>query len=391
VSSPPLAGVRVLEYAQYVAGPLCGVVLGDLGADVIKVEPPAGDGYRSVMPIAPGLGRYFVPLNRGKRSVVLDLKTVAGRERSSALVERADILIHNYTPARASAFGLDWETVHAARPDLVVGVVSSFGDAGPLAGTPAYDLVAQARSGLLTAHAGPGDSVPVRAGGIPLADLTAGYLLATEVLAALVASRVSGAGRLVDVSLLAAALAVQVQDLVWLEGEASAEARTATPHDLAARADEIGGGLAMNPYYRCYQARDGFVAVACLNVAQRRAFADLFDADDPTIDAPDLVPDEPEVLETKRRLTAEIERTIAGDSADALLERLSSAGVPASPVLVRESVHADEQVRASGLVGTVDQPGLGAVRMLRSLVGDRPAVPAPELGADTEAVLGALT
>jgi crotonobetainyl-CoA:carnitine CoA-transferase CaiB-like acyl-CoA transferase len=388
--APPLAGVRVLEYAQYVAGPLCGVVLGDLGADVVKVEPPAGDGYRHVMPVAPGLGRYFVPLNRGKRSVVLDLKAEDGRERSRALVSRADVVIHNYTATRAAAFGLDWESLHAAMPGLVVGVVTSFGESGPLAGTPAYDLVAQARSGLLTAHAGPGDTVPVRAGGIPLADLTAGYLLAIEVLAALAAARASGVGRLVDVSLLAAALAAQVQDLVWLEGEAGESARTATADDLAARAEEIGGGLAMNPYYRCYEARDGFVAVACLNVAQRRAFAALFDMDDPTIEAPDLVPDDPEVLALKRRLTGEIERSVAGDSVAALLGRLEAAGVPASPVLVRESVHADPQVQASGLVAAVDQPGLGPVQMLRSLVGSGSAAPAPELGADTEAVLGAL-
>jgi len=382
--------VRVLEYAQYVAGPLCGVVLGDLGAEVIKVEPPAGDGYRYVMPVAPGLGRYFVPLNRGKRSVVLDLKTDEGRSRSALLIEGADIVIHNYAPARAASFGLDWATLQAAKPELVVGVVSSFGGSGPLAGTPAYDLVAQARSGLLTAHAGPGDTVPVRAGGIPLADLTAGYLLATEVLAALVAARVSGIGRLVDVSLLAAALAVQVQDLVWLDGEADQEARIAGVADLGARADEIGSGLAMNPYYRCYEASDGFVAVACLNVVQRRAFANLFQVNDPTIEAPDLVPDDPGILDVKRRLTAEIEQAIADDAASTLLERLASAGVPASPVLVRESVHADEQVLASGLVATVDQPGLGQVQMLRSLVGRRSLEAAPELGADTDAVLGAL-
>ena len=234
MTAPPLAGVRVLEYAQYVAGPLCGVVLRDLGADVIKVEPPAGDGYRHVMPVAPGLGRYFVPLNRGKRSVVLDLKTENGREQSQSLVASADIVIHNYAPARAASFGLDWEGLHAAKRNLVVGV-TSFGDSGPLAGTPAYDLVAQARSGLLTAHAGPGDTVPVRAGGIPLADLTAGYLLAAELLAALVAARTSGAGRLVDVSLLAAANDVQVQDLVCLVGEAGDEASTGTAADVAVR------------------------------------------------------------------------------------------------------------------------------------------------------------
>ena len=386
----PLAGVRVFEYAQYVAGPLCGVVLGDLGAEVVKVEPPAGDGYRYVMPVAPGLGRYFIPLNRGKRSVVLDLKTDEGRARSASLLESADIVVHNYAPERAHAFGLGWDALHAAHPALVVGVVTSFGRSGPLAGAPAYDLVAQARSGLLTSHAGPGDTVPVRAGGIPLADLTAGYLLASAVLAALVSARGSGVGELVDVSLLSAALAVQVQDLVWLEGETEEATRTATSADLAARADEIGGGLAMNPYYRCYETQDGFVAVACLNIAQRRAFLELFGLDDPTVEAPDLVPEDADVLGEKQRLTAGIERALAGEPSARALERLATAGVPASPVVVRETVHADAQVRASNLVAGVTQPGLGEVRMLRSLVGSRSLEPAPILGADTKTVLAEL-
>jgi crotonobetainyl-CoA:carnitine CoA-transferase CaiB-like acyl-CoA transferase len=383
--------VRVVEYAQYVAGPLCGVLLHDFGAEVIKVEPPAGDGYRYVMPVAPVLGRYFVPLNRGKRSVVLDLKTEEGRARSAELLATADVVLHNYPPERAADFGLDAETLLAARPELVIGVVTSFGRTGPLAGSPAYDLVAQARSGLLTSHAGPGDTVPVRAGGIPMADLTAGYLLASSVLAALVAARTTGAGSVVDGSLLAAALAVQVQDLVWLEGEHGGDARTATRADLAARAAEIADGNAMNPYYRCYATGDGFLAVACLNVAQRRAFLALFGLEDATVEAPDVVPSDARVLAAKRDLTAEIERRIGAESAATWLERLAVAGVPASPVLVRESVQADEQVAAAGLLAEVDQPGLGPVRMLRTLAGGGgEAEPAPLLGADTDAVLGEL-
>jgi crotonobetainyl-CoA:carnitine CoA-transferase CaiB-like acyl-CoA transferase len=114
--SAPLEGLRVAEYAQYVAGPLCGVLLADLGAEVVKVEPPGGDGYRHVLPVAPGLGRYFVPLNRGKRSLVLDLKTDEGRRRSSRLLGSADVVLHNYPPERARRLGLDWETVHAPLP-----------------------------------------------------------------------------------------------------------------------------------------------------------------------------------------------------------------------------------------------------------------------------------
>jgi crotonobetainyl-CoA:carnitine CoA-transferase CaiB-like acyl-CoA transferase len=391
--SRPLEGIRVVEAAQYVAGPLCGLLLSDLGADVIKVEPPAGDGYRFVMPVAPGLGRFFVPLNRGKRSVVLDLKTAEGRERLQLLLGTADIALHNAPPERAEAFGLRWEALHAAHPALVLGVVSSFGEVGPLAGVPAYDLVAQARSGLLTAHASPGDEVPVRAGGIPMADLTAGFLLSSAVLAALVRARGTGAGERADVSLLAAALAVQVQDLVWLPGEPDGPARTATRADLTARAAEIAGGVAMNPYYRCFETADGFLAVACLNLAQRQAFLDLFGLEDETVDAPDLVPGDQAVLQGKETVTGEIAARIAGEPSETWQARLAAAGVPCGPVLTRETVPGDEQVRAAGLIGRVTQEGLGEVSLLGSLLGadgQGALRGAPRLGEHTDEVLGAL-
>ena len=393
--SLPLAGVRVVEYAQYVAGPLCGVLLADLGADVVKVEPPGGDGYRHVMPIAPEIGRYFVPLNRGKRSVVLDLKSDDGLAASGRLLRRADVVLHNFPRERARRFALDWEDVHAACPALVVGRISSFGTSGPLADAPAYDLIAQARAGLLTAHGARGDAVPVRAGGIPMADLTAGFLLATGVLAALVRARETGKGELVDVSLLAAALAVQLQDLVWLDGETDGDTLAADRAQLDARADEIAGGVAMNPYYRCFETSDGFVAVACLNLAQREAFLELFDLDDATIHAPDLVPSKPSVLAAKKELTARIAASFTERSTDEWIGALVSAGVPCGRVQQRESVYADPQVVAERLVGRIDQQGLGSLQLLAPFIrvgGEvRGASPAPSLGAHTDAVLGELS
>ena len=395
MSTLPLDGVRVVEYAQYVAGPLCGVLLADLGADVVKVEPPAGDGYRYVMPTAPGIGRYFVPLNRGKRSVVVDLKTGEGLAMSARLLASADLVLHNFPSTRVDRFGLGWDTVHAAHPRVVVGRVTSFGTSGPLADAPAYDLIAQARAGLLTAHASRGDAVPVRAGGIPMADLTAGFLLATGVLAALVRARETGEGELVDVSLLAAALAVQLQDLVWLGSErADGESLRVERAHLDARADEIAGGVAMNPYYRCFEASDGFVAVACLNVPQRRAFLSLFELDDPTIEAPDLVPDDPTVLAAKEDVTERIAHLFAERSVADWIARLEAVGVPCGPVQRREGVGGDPQIAAEGLVGEIDQPGLGAVRLLAPFVrvgGGSPAPSAaPSLGEHTDLVLGEL-
>ncbi len=391
----PLEGVRVVEYAQYVAGPLCGVLLADLGAEVVKVEPPAGDGYRHVLPAAPGVGRYFVPLNRGKRSVLVDLKTDEGLATSTRLLASADVVVHNFPPDRAGRFGLEWDRLHAAHPRLVVGRVTSFGTSGPLAGAPAFDLVAQARAGLLTAHASRGDAVPVRAGGIPMADLTAGFLLATGVLAALVRARDSGSGELVDVSLLAAALAVQLQDLVWPAGEADAESvALADRAHLEARAAEIASGVAMNPYYRCFEAADGFVAVACLNIVQRRAFLGLLGLEDATVDAPDLVPDDEERLAAKEGVTAAVARAFQERSVEEWLARLGDAGVPCGRVQQRETVYADPQVAAEGLVAEVAQPGLGPTVLLAPpiRVGGRSAdaAPAPALGADTEAVLAEL-
>ncbi len=389
----PLEGVRVVEYAQYVAGPLCGVLLADLGADVVKVEPPAGDGYRHVLPAAPGIGRYFVPLNRGKRSVVVDLKSDEGLATSERLLASADVVLHNFPRERAERFGLGWEALHTAHAKVVVGRVTSFGTTGPLADAPAYDLIAQARAGLLTAHASRGDAVPVRAGGIPMADLTAGFLLATGVLAALVRARATGDGELVDVSLLAAALAVQLQDLVWLAGEED-NSLAADRHHLDLRADEIAAGVAMNPYYRCFEAADGFVAVACLNLAQRRAFLGLFGLDDSTIEAPDLVPDASPLLAGKVELTARIAQAFTEHTVGEWIDRLEVVGVPCGPVQRREAVGADPQVLAERLVGEIEQPGLGAVRLLAPFVrvGEalRSPAPAPSLGEHTDAVLGEL-
>ena len=388
--SRPLEGIRVVEAAQYVAGPLCGLLLADLGADVIKVEPPAGDGYRHVMPVAAGLGRFFIPLNRGKRSVVLDLKTGAGRDVLRRLLATADVVLHNAPPPRAELFGLGWEQLHTAQPRLVLGVVTSFGEAGPLAGLPAYDLVAQARSGLLTAHASAGDEVPVRAGGIPMADLAAGFLLSSAVLAALVRARDTGVGERVEVSLLAAALAVQVQDLVWLPGEPTGPARAATRDDLGARAKEIAGGVAMNPYYRCFEAADGFVAVACLNRAQRQGLLDLFGLEDETVEAPDLVPDDHAVLRRKEALTQEIATRFATEPVETWIDRLGSASVPCGPVLLREGVADDVQVSANGLVGRTQQAGVGELALLASVFGGGRVAPAPATGEHTEEVLASL-
>ena len=192
----PLAGLRALEYAQYVAGPFAGMLLADLGADVIKVEPPEGDAWRHYEPFAAGESRYFYALNRNKRSVVLDLKDADGLRASRALIRTADVVLHNFPPARARRFELDRETVREVNPAAVWCCVSALGSDGPEAELTAFDLVAQALSGLLIANANGADPVPQRAGGIAVADFTAGLLAAIAALARPGRSRVRAGQRL---------------------------------------------------------------------------------------------------------------------------------------------------------------------------------------------------
>ena len=334
-STLPLDGIRVLEYAQYVAGPFAGMLLADLGADVIKVEPPAGDAWRRYEPFAEGESRYFYALNRNKRSVVLDLKDADGRHGSRALIRTADVVLHNLAPDRARRFQLDRESVRAINPSAVWCCVSALGSDGPEAGLTAFDLVAQALSGLLLANARGSGSVPTRAGGIAMADFTAGLLAALAVLAGLAGRPRDGAAG-VEVSLLGAALAVQAQRFVSVEklDRAAREQRKrrparATADDLRRHADAQRTLDELEPYYRAYAAQDGFLVLACLNERQRLAAATVLGLEDPWAANPQAPPASADERRRRLALVAEFERRVAAEPVDcgAGAERFRAAAV----------------------------------------------------------------
>lgn len=387
----PLTGVRVLDYSQYVAGPLATMLLADLGADVIKVEPPSGDAWRHYAPHAPDESRYFYALNRNKRSVVIDLKTERGRRQSRDLIGTADAMVHNFPPDRARRFELDPESLRSTDSDVVVGVVSAFGSVGPDSNRRGYDVIAQALSGLLMADVRPYDEVPRRSGGIPAADITAGLLTAISVLAGL-AQRPHRSAHEFEVSLYGAALVMQLQDFVQLESQPSRPSSSVTRPVLEARAGELACSEELEPYYRAYETADGFVVLACLNVKQRRLVLSVLDLDDPWVENPQAPPDS--AVERAQRMalvdafarrfrtrrTAEWERELAG------------RGVPAGRVRQLNEVFEDEQANRNGLVQTVCQQN-GPVRLLGNVFKcDGQAVqaerPAPRLGEHTDAVLG---
>ena len=395
----PLAGLRVLDYGQYVAAPFGTMLLADLGADVVKVEPPTGDQWRHYEPFAPGESRFFYALNRNKRSVALDLKTPEGRARSAELIAGADALVHNCLPERATRFGLDRETVRAINPHCVWVAISAFGSEGPDTGRPAYDLIAQALSGLLLADARPEDDAPRRMGGLAIADFTTGLLAAIAVLAGL-ASRTDAGSRGIEVSLLGAALAVQAQRFVSVErldrprraDRLAHGPPFATPGDLAALAGQVAKQEALEPYYRTYRCLDGFLALACLNTAQRLAVCEVFGLEDPWAANPQAEPADEREREVRRAHVRRIEEGFAARRVVEWVEALGARGVPASEIRFLDVLFEDPQVEANGLVQTVAQPGVGDVRLLGNVFKvDGHAAPAgrgaPRLGEDAREVL----
>jgi crotonobetainyl-CoA:carnitine CoA-transferase CaiB-like acyl-CoA transferase len=387
----PLAGLRVLDYGQYVAAPFATMLLSDLGADVVKVEPPRGDQWRRYDPFQPGESRYFYALNRGKRSIALDLKTPEGRERSRELIESADALVHNCLPERAREFCLDRESVREVNPRCAIVCVSAFGSNGPDSNRPAYDLIGQALSGLLLADPRPGDTVPRRTGGLALADFTAGLLAALAVTSALLGR--NGEAPEVEVSLLGAALALQAQRFVRIDGDGRAHgdgdghpwrgfAGRAELEAATARAEAVE---ALDPYYRAHACADGFVALACLNTVQRLRVCELLDLQDPFVDNPQAP--QADEAEQKRRAAhvSAVEAGFARMSVRDAVAELADRRVPASEVRGLEQLFDDPQVLANGLVQTVEQPGVGAVRLLGNLFkvdGSSPGATraAPRLG-----------
>ena len=390
----PLDGLRVLDYGQYVASPFATMLLADLGADVIKVEPPSGDEWRRYDPFEDGESRYFYGLNRGKRSVALDLKSDEGRERSRALIASADALVHNCLPERARRFGLDSESVRAVNPRCVTVCVSAFGSSGPDSNRPAYDLIGQALSGLLLADPRPGDAVPRRTGGLALADFTAGLLAALAVTAGLL-----GRGERapdMEVSLLGAALALQAQRFVEVDGrdEPAAASELAGRAELEALAGRAAALEALDPYYRAHACADGFIALACLNSGQRRQVCELLGLEDRFADNPQAEPADRAEHDRRAAHVRAVEDGFARLSVREAVAELAARRVPASEVRSLGQLFDDPQVRANGLVQEVEQPGVGPVRLLGSLfkVGGTAAGrgrPAPALGEHADELLGA--
>ena len=374
-----LDGIRVIDQTQVMAGPSCSMLLGDMGADVIKVEPPDGEASRTQgYELAPGVSAAFVAINRNKRGMTLDLKRDEGVAILKKLAATADILVENYRPGVAERLGVDYETLKAINPRLIYCSISGFGQTGPYAPRGGYDLIAQGMSGIMSVTGHPGGA-PVKVG-IPIADLGAGLFATFGILCALRARRVTGRGQLVDTSLFEAGLALGVWEATeyWFTG------RTPQP---------MGSAHRMNAPYQALRASDGHFTVGAANAKLWPLFCGV-------IGREELVHDqrfETVALRVQHRaaLEAELERATVEQPRRYWLERCEAAGIPAGPIYSVPEALDDPHARARGMVQELDHPIAGRVKVLGNPVkmSATPATmrrAAPVLGADTAAVLGEL-
>ncbi len=373
-----LEGINVLDAASMLAGPYCATLLGDLGAEVVKVEPPAGDETRRFGPRRGDDSGVFVGVNRNKRSVVLDLRTDRGREVLAELVAWADIVVDNLRPQARRRLGLDYETVSALNPRVISVSLSSFGADGPYAGRAGIDPVAQALTGFM-AVTGPRGGAPTKAGP-PVGDATASMLAAVGALAALRAREITGRGQQVDVSLIDGLLHVQAP-------------YTGQYFLLGTQQPRTGNSIDWYAPYNAYRCGDGrYVHLACYN---DKFFGNLCAA----LERPDLAEDD-RFASNEARLAHrdELDQVIGEHlgklTRDEALERLWAADVIVGPVNDYDEVFTDPQVLHNGMVvETAHHTGPLRVTGVPVKLSDTPGSvrrPPPGLGEHTGEVLAEL-
>ena len=375
--SGPLAGMKVIELAHIMAGPVCGLMLADMGADVIKVEKPDGDDSRRFLPPSiQGESAAYMMMNRNKRGVALNLKDAQAVAVLHRLLEEADVVIENYRLGTMERLGLGYDALRAINPRLIYCEISGFGRTGPYAERGGFDLIAQGMSGLMSIT-GEGPGRPPVKTGAPVSDITAGIVAAMGVSAAYAHMLQTGQGQRVDTSLFEAA----ITQTYWQSAIAFATGIAPGP---------MGSAHPINAPYQAFQTADGWINVGAANQRNWLRFLDV-------IGAPELN-DDPRFGSNHDRMEhlAELAEILTGhlrhETSQVWLNRMEAAGLPAGPVLDILEMQADPQTRARGMIAEVDHPVAGPVRTLGHPINfsETPATirrAAPLLGQHSREVL----
>ena len=375
----PLDGVKVLDLTRVLAGPYATMVMSDLGAEVIKVEhPEGGDMARGTGPFVDGQSSYFMSINRGKKSVILDLKDEVDKQTFLELLDHFDVLVENFVPGVMKRLGLDYEVLSKRHPRLIYAAVSGFGQWGPYTKRPALDIIVQAMGGIMSITGEPGRP-PVRPGS-SLGDITAGLFTTIGILSALHERDRSGVGQMIDVAMLDCQMAV-------LE---NAFARYFTTGEVPT---PLGTRHPVTTPFQVYATSDGYVALAFVGGAKDQwpIFCAL-------LDRVDLIDDERFTTSWNRTLNYDVLNPIIEDgmrrkSTAQWLQELTEAQIPCGPVNNIADVVADEHTKARGMIIDVPHPESGTVKMVNnpirfSRTQAHVTGAAPLHGGDTEEVLG---
>ena len=400
----PLQDVKVVDFTEIIAGPLAGRLLSDMGADVIKIEPPWGEPWRTQQRFTPTESRGFMEYNRGKRSLPLDLTKPEAQEIIRQLIRETDVVLVNFRPDVAVKLGVDYEKLSEINPRLVYCEVTAYGREGPDAHRPGYDMVLQAMSGLMACETKIENGVPQQIWASPLIDTTAGFCLAWCVCGALYSRERTGTGQKVETSLLGASLALLGTRFLQVES-LDRDTRVKALEDIQEKrleSAEYDDMLAASPasrrqrhhaniYYRVYLTLDLPISVGCLSDPLRRRLLEVLGLTDYAME-PGYNPNTPEAMEYARSLEAEAEKIFRRKSSAEWLETLEQRGIPAGPVRFVEELFDDPQIKANGLVTEVEHKEEGAVKMIGPLAKFRGTpmeakTPSPALGQHSSEIL----
>lgn len=398
-----LEGIRVLEFSEIIAGPFCGMLLGDMGANVIKIEPPEGEPWRLIAQFVPKESRWYLSLNRNKRSLVLDLNRPETREVLERLVPSMDVAIVNYRPDVAEKLGIDYASLRALNPRLIYCDNTAYGRKGPESHRGGYDIVVQGMTGLMALDGKSKNGVP-QVPTLPAADFMAGTMMAWAISAALFHRERTGVGQKIETSLLGAALAAQTGwflSVHAVDREWQREFVEKVRHTL-------GNGLdyeelyelwltrrpvarAGNIYYRVFKTKDSFVVVGCLADSLRRKLCDVLGLHDIRFE-PGWDPGSREAQEFGERLVAQAEEVFLRRTTDDWLRIFDERGIPSGPLRFVEELLEDPQVLANDLVMEVEHSLAGTVRTVGPplKMGESPLRvqrPSPALGEHSDDVL----
>jgi crotonobetainyl-CoA:carnitine CoA-transferase CaiB-like acyl-CoA transferase len=373
---PPLHGVRVIDMTRVLAGPFCTMSLGDMGAEVIKVEEPGkGDDTRGWPPFVHGEATYFLSVNRNKKSLTLDLKAPDGQEILRRLLASADVVVENFRPGTMERLGFGYETLKRANPRLIYCSISGFGESGPEAHRPGYDLIVQGESGVMDITGFP-DGPPVKVGN-SIGDLVAGMAAAQGITLALLSRSQTGKGQKVEIGMLdmMASLLTYQAGLYWNAGGRPARRGNEHPSIVP---------------YEVFKAQDVYITLGVANNS-------LWDRTCKALDRPDLIKDprfdtEANRVTNRKVLVPLLNEILGARPADEWLARLDKAGVPAGRIKSVAEVCESAHLRARGMMVSLPHPKAGSIKVmgvpvrLHDTPGGAQAAP-PFLGQHTDEVL----